>query len=162
LHPPAKTPIERIILKAMSRMRARLPSKFKKSMWFRRGDYVIVDGERTSASDGAQPATSGGWVVHSLQREQIKYLRERGLWPEAFATAYATDASRADPAADDDDYLVNHNHAALEEDDSENDSKDMDDDDSNEEECEGEAEGEDEGDDEQTFQDSAGNGDDAR
>ncbi|KAK7103288.1 hypothetical protein V1264_018218 [Littorina saxatilis] len=54
-----------------------MPTKFRKNIWVKRGDYVIID-----------PIEEGdkvrGEIAHVLFQEHIKHIQEEGLWPEAF------------------------------------------------------------------------------
>ena len=94
-------------------MQTRLPSKFKNTVWFRRDDFVIADYERgAEGAEGAEPGPETiGWVVHKLDKPQIKFLRGSGLWPAEFDEREA--GSDDDGGDADDEYLVNRNHRAL-------------------------------------------------
>ncbi|KAK2156824.1 hypothetical protein LSH36_204g05023 [Paralvinella palmiformis] len=55
-----------------------MPTKFRKNVWIKRGDFVIVD-----------PIEEGdkvkGEIVHILYyKEQIKYIKNENLWPVEF------------------------------------------------------------------------------
>lgn len=54
-----------------------MPTKFRKNVWIKRGDYVLVqpieEGDKVKAE-----------IVTILYKEQIKYIKQEGLWPEAF------------------------------------------------------------------------------
>ncbi|XP_058506135.1 probable RNA-binding protein EIF1AD [Solea solea] len=54
-----------------------MPTKFRKNLWIKRGDYVIVD-----------PIEEGGKVKAEisfiLYKDHIQYLQEQQLWPEGF------------------------------------------------------------------------------
>jgi len=54
-----------------------MPSKFRKSVWIKRGDFVIVD----PIEEGNKVCAE---IVHILYSKQIKYLKSEGLWPTAF------------------------------------------------------------------------------
>jgi translation initiation factor IF-1 len=91
-------------------MQARLPSKFKDTVWFRKDDFVIVDSESAPSADAAEAAREVlGWVVHKLGKPQIKHLRDCGLWPTEFEKSQEARQPIAD-GDDDDDFLTNHNH----------------------------------------------------
>lgn len=55
-----------------------MPTKFRKNVWIKRGDYVIVEpieeGNKVTAE-----------IVHILYSKQVKYLKKENLWPEAFS-----------------------------------------------------------------------------
>ncbi|XP_056328634.1 probable RNA-binding protein EIF1AD [Danio aesculapii] len=54
-----------------------MPTKFRKNIWIKRGDFVIVD-----------PIKEGGKVKGEisfiLYRDHIQHLRKLGVWPEGF------------------------------------------------------------------------------
>ena len=73
-----------------------LPTKFRKLVWLKRNDFVIVatgsdddDEDETATADGdskedTTKASSGGIrfiITHILYKEQVKHLRSKGLWP---------------------------------------------------------------------------------
>nr|CAG4645968.1 EOG090X0KPP [Lynceus sp. MCZ IZ 141354] len=55
-----------------------MPTKFRRSIWIKRGDFIIVE-----------PIAEGGKVKaevsHILMKDQIRYIKNQGKWPEAFA-----------------------------------------------------------------------------
>lgn len=56
---------------------ASMPTKFRKNVWIKRGDCVIVDpieeGDKVKAE-----------IVVILYPKQIKYIEKEGLWPKEF------------------------------------------------------------------------------
>ncbi|KAM7389390.1 hypothetical protein PAMP_023372 [Pampus punctatissimus] len=54
-----------------------MPTKFRKNIWIKRGDYVIVDpieeGEKVKAE-----------ISFILYKDHIDYLQKQQLWPEGF------------------------------------------------------------------------------
>jgi probable RNA-binding protein EIF1AD len=54
-----------------------MPRKFRKSVWVKRGDFVVVqpieEGDKVKAE-----------IVRVLYKEQIKYYKAEGAWPDAF------------------------------------------------------------------------------
>jgi probable RNA-binding protein EIF1AD len=57
---------------------ALLPTKFRKLVWIKRNDYVIVE------SGDASSTTGGGaryMIKHVLYKEQLKHLLKEGFWP---------------------------------------------------------------------------------
>ncbi|KAL7395648.1 hypothetical protein ABVT39_020809 [Epinephelus coioides] len=54
-----------------------MPTKFRKNIWIKRGDYVIVDpieeGEKVKAE-----------ISFILYKDHIQYLQKQKLWPEGF------------------------------------------------------------------------------
>ncbi|XP_028398740.1 probable RNA-binding protein EIF1AD [Dendronephthya gigantea] len=54
-----------------------MPSKFRKNVWIKRGDFVIVD----PIEEGNKVCAE---IVHILYPQQVKHLKKEGLWPEKF------------------------------------------------------------------------------
>ncbi|KXJ30036.1 probable RNA-binding protein EIF1AD [Exaiptasia diaphana] len=54
-----------------------MPSKFRRNVWIKRGDFVIVE----PIEEGNKVCAE---IVHILYSKQVKYLKEEKLWPEAF------------------------------------------------------------------------------
>lgn len=54
-----------------------MPVKFRKNVWIKRGDYVVVEpiaeGDKVKAE-----------IVQILYKEQIKYIKDQGQWPAEF------------------------------------------------------------------------------
>lgn len=54
-----------------------MPTKYRKNIWIKRGDYVIVDpieeGEKVKAE-----------ISFILYKDQIQHLQKQQLWPEGF------------------------------------------------------------------------------
>lgn len=58
-----------------------LPTKFRKLVWVKRGDFVIV---MTATNGKGEENDSGGIrfiISHILYKEQIKHLKTKDLWP---------------------------------------------------------------------------------
>ncbi|KAJ4972308.1 hypothetical protein NE237_005407 [Protea cynaroides] len=72
---------------------ALFPAKFQKSMWIRRGSFVVVDesGKEKALESGSKVACL---VVQVLFYEQVCALQKSIDWPEIFKTA-AMDASKS-------------------------------------------------------------------
>ncbi|XP_004682664.1 PREDICTED: probable RNA-binding protein EIF1AD [Condylura cristata] len=55
-----------------------MPSKYRKSIWIKRGDFLIVDpieeGEKVKAE-----------ICFVLCKDHVRALQKDGLWPEAFS-----------------------------------------------------------------------------
>ncbi|CEG50287.1 eukaryotic translation initiation factor 1a [Plasmopara halstedii] len=63
-----------------------LPTKFRKLIWVKRGDYLIVgegDGGETTTATGKKGAVTS-IVEHILYKDQIEHLKQKKLWPSAF------------------------------------------------------------------------------
>ena len=65
---------------------ALLPNKFKKLIWIKRGDFLIVSntcGEAlepaSSVADGCNPKVKF-LINHILSREQVKHVKTSGMW----------------------------------------------------------------------------------
>ncbi|XP_038073562.1 probable RNA-binding protein EIF1AD [Patiria miniata] len=56
-----------------------MPTRFRKNVWIKRGDFVIVDpileGDKVKAE-----------IATILYPKQIKYIQKEGLWPDEFAS----------------------------------------------------------------------------
>ncbi|XP_031339439.1 probable RNA-binding protein EIF1AD [Photinus pyralis] len=54
-----------------------MPTKFRKNIWIKRGDFVIVEpieeGDRVKAE-----------IVRVLTNDHIKYFKKDGVWPADF------------------------------------------------------------------------------
>jgi probable RNA-binding protein EIF1AD len=62
-----------------------MPQKFRKLIWVKRGDFVIVSGatdeiENNNGSSGAIRYR----VKHILYKDQIRHIKSEGLWPAIF------------------------------------------------------------------------------
>ncbi|CAN0399838.1 unnamed protein product [Lampetra planeri] len=119
-----------------------MPTKYRKNIWIKRGDFVMVEpieeGDKVKAE-----------IVSILNRDHIRYLKKEGVWPVKFnddASVEASSKTFLEPKLDceettcaandeevsdeddsgDDDLFVNTNHvnseytASTDEDDSEN------------------------------------------
>lgn len=66
-----------------------LPTKFRKLVWIKRNDFVIVrcgDEEDEVKSDQKESSSGGGGgfryvVSHILYKDQVKHIKSKGLWP---------------------------------------------------------------------------------
>jgi probable RNA-binding protein EIF1AD len=72
-----------------------MPTKFRRNVWVKRGGYVvvepIVEGNKVKAE-----------IVQILLKDQIKYIREEGKWPSAFADVVPQiDSDQSDHSGDD-------------------------------------------------------------
>ena len=79
---------------------AMLPTKFRKLIWVKRGDFVMCTGTDGSADLETRDGKGGKvnfMVTHILYEQQKKHLVSVGMWPEVFATAVATEAAVAVP-----------------------------------------------------------------
>jgi probable RNA-binding protein EIF1AD len=54
-----------------------MPTKFRKNVWIKRGDFVIVE----SIEEGEKVKAE---IIHILFPEQIRHLQKSGKWPTEF------------------------------------------------------------------------------
>mmetsp|Transcript_16433 Transcript_16433/g.31136 ORF Transcript_16433/g.31136 Transcript_16433/m.31136 type:complete len:269 (-) Transcript_16433:79-885(-) len=92
-----------------------LPTKFRKLVWLKRNDYVIcaVAQEDEAAGDAGSSTTHRGknheggiryMIEHILYKDQVKHLKEKGLWPKhEFFWDEKNNISRDNDDDDDDD-----------------------------------------------------------
>ncbi|XP_035225250.1 probable RNA-binding protein EIF1AD [Stegodyphus dumicola] len=84
-----------------------MPTKFRKHIWIKRGDFVVID-----------PITEGvkvkGEIAQILLKDQIKYFKDQGIWPEAFAENNSTKNERRHSTNSDDELFVNTNRPYVE------------------------------------------------
>jgi probable RNA-binding protein EIF1AD len=50
-----------------------MPVKFRKSVWTKRGDYVIIEPIEEGNKVKAE-------IIHILTKEHIKYIKSQGVW----------------------------------------------------------------------------------
>ncbi|XP_055950623.1 probable RNA-binding protein EIF1AD [Argiope bruennichi] len=105
---------------------ASMPTKFRKYVWIKRGDFVVVD-----------PILEGvkvkGEIAIILRKDQIKHYKEQGVWPKAFSDPNEKVVRRSSNSDDDDDLFVNTNRcdyptSSSEEEEEEEDDEESDDD----------------------------------
>ncbi|CAD5125593.1 DgyrCDS13795 [Dimorphilus gyrociliatus] len=67
-----------------------MPTKFRKNVWIKRGDYIVVkpiaEGDKVKAE-----------IIQILYKDQIKYIKENGLWPSKFGTASKSEDTQQIP-----------------------------------------------------------------
>ncbi|XP_060581931.1 probable RNA-binding protein EIF1AD [Ruditapes philippinarum] len=55
-----------------------MPTKFRKNVWIKRGDFVMIEpigeGDKVKAE-----------IVNILYKDQIKYIKDEGKWPAGFS-----------------------------------------------------------------------------
>ncbi|XP_078392902.1 putative RNA-binding protein EIF1AD [Cetorhinus maximus] len=111
------------------RFLASMPTKFRKNIWIKRGDFLIVDPIKEGDKVKAE-------INSILYKEHIKQLRKEGLWPASFSDPVTestvsnpkTDSSNRgseeeseEDSADDSDLFVNTNRRNYEYSESEDD-----------------------------------------
>ncbi|XP_017578218.1 probable RNA-binding protein EIF1AD [Pygocentrus nattereri] len=124
-----------------------MPTKFRKNIWIKRGDFVIVD-----------PIEEGdkvkGEISFILYRDHVQYLRKLGVWPKGFEVGGESEERKEGPqngqgedkereqeeecdssdSEDDRDLFVNTNRATVHYSESDEDSDEDDDEEEEEEE----------------------------
>ncbi|XP_065340408.1 probable RNA-binding protein EIF1AD [Cloeon dipterum] len=85
---------------------ASMPTKFRRTVWVKRGDYVIVE----HIEEGVKVK---GEISRILYKDHINQLSKDGVWPEEFADAVVTKVQ------DSNDIFVNQNRVLDIESDSE-------------------------------------------
>lgn len=106
-----------------------MPTKFRKNVWVKRGDYVIVEaideGDKVKAE-----------IVRILTPQHIKEFTKDGIWPDKFTVKNSNDSKRAvtdsqsdDENDNDDDLFKNTNrmHQNVESDSDDDSDEDSDD-----------------------------------
>jgi len=88
-----------------------MPPKFRKNVWIKRGDFVVVkpieEGDKVKAE-----------IVTILYKEQIKHIKEQQLWPEGFQQEVVEEAARevnSEDSEDESDIFQNTNRPIQEE-----------------------------------------------
>lgn len=89
-----------------------MPPKFRKNVWIKRGDYVIID----SIKEGNKVR---GEIVYVLYQKQIKYLQQEGYWPPEFNEG--SEAKSLDPPATNGNISKNSLDSASEDEESDDD-----------------------------------------
>lgn len=93
-----------------------MPTKFRKNVWIKRGDFVLV----SSIPEGDKVK---GEISTVLYKEQLKYLRAQGVWPSNFDAEPPTAALKnleikdrednSESSDEDDDLFQNTNRPAY-------------------------------------------------
>ncbi|KAL4238701.1 putative RNA-binding protein eif1ad [Mactra antiquata] len=55
-----------------------MPTKFRKNVWIKRGDFVLVE----PISEGDKVKAE---IITILYKDQIKYIKDEGKWPSGFS-----------------------------------------------------------------------------
>jgi probable RNA-binding protein EIF1AD len=61
-----------------------MPQKFRKLVWVKRGDFVIVSGASTDIEVTNGSGAIRYRVKHILYKDQIRHIKNVGVWPEIF------------------------------------------------------------------------------
>lgn len=81
---------------------ASMPTKFRKTVWIKRGDFVII----TPIKEGDKVK---GEIAHILYKDQIKYIKSQGQWPSVFDSTTPRSHTQIDTEIEDEELFVNRN-----------------------------------------------------
>ncbi len=85
-----------------------MPTKFRKNVWIKRGDYCII--EPIEEGDKVK-----GEIVRVLYKEQIRFIKSENVWPftdkEALKEKSTSDLP-PNSSDEEDDLIPNPNHQA--------------------------------------------------
>ncbi|KAM3966064.1 putative RNA-binding protein EIF1AD [Aphomia sociella] len=74
-----------------------MPTKFRKNIWMKRGDYIVVEpiaeGDKVKAE-----------IVKIMNKDSIKYYKEKDVWPKQF-----DNGNKEKNEDNDDDLFINTN-----------------------------------------------------
>ncbi|CAH4035045.1 probable RNA-binding protein EIF1AD [Pieris brassicae] len=77
-----------------------MPTKFRKNIWVKRGDYVlvepIVEGDKVKAE-----------IIKIMNKDSIKYYKENNIWPKEF------DCEKKQNVSNDNDLFINTNRLPI-------------------------------------------------
>lgn len=80
---------------------ALFPAKFQKSMWIKRGSFVVVDG--TGREQALESGSKVACIVSQvLFHEQIRRLQKSAEWPEAFKSQANDNKDLPEPSTEQD------------------------------------------------------------
>lgn len=91
---------------------ASMPTKFRRNVWIKRGDYLLVEpipeGDKVKAE-----------IVTIITRDHEKYYRELGIWPPEFdktggEVGNLKNGGETGDTSEDDDLFVNKNRQVVE------------------------------------------------
>jgi probable RNA-binding protein EIF1AD len=63
-----------------------MPTKFRRNVWIKRGDFVIVE----PIAEGVKVKAE---IVHILYPLQMKHLKHIGMWPSGFIETKTTESN---------------------------------------------------------------------
>lgn len=105
--------------KSLDKFLVSMPTKFRKNVWVKRGDFVIV--EPIEEGDKVK-----GEIVRILTPQQIKQFSKDGIWPEKFSVKNSShavqDSDTSSDSESDDDIFRNPNRMHHNKSDSESES----------------------------------------
>jgi probable RNA-binding protein EIF1AD len=86
-----------------------MPTKYRKSVWIKRGDYCVVEAIEEGDKVKAE-------IVRILYKEQIRYIKSENSWPFKDNTMSEDTNERGDnddSSDNDDDLFQNTNHQSA-------------------------------------------------
>jgi len=91
------------------RFLVQVPTRFRKLVWIKRGNYLIIN--RPTNWDNLNYKVRA-MVLHVLFPDQIKNIKKEGLWPKEFEDLPIEEAKKERREEEEviDEYLVNSNH----------------------------------------------------
>ncbi|CAM8910876.1 unnamed protein product [Rhodiola kirilowii] len=77
---------------------ALIPAKFQKTMWIKRGNFVLVDetGREQALESGSKITCL---VTRVLFHEQVRQLQKSPEWPQVFRSTFTAEISTANAAS---------------------------------------------------------------
>lgn len=87
---------------------ASMPTKFRKNIWVKRGDYILVEpileGDKVKAE-----------IVRIMNKDSIKFFKENNVWPQEFEDKKVESVcdKNSDDSNSDDDLFVNTNRVNV-------------------------------------------------
>ncbi|KAF4526770.1 hypothetical protein B566_EDAN012308 [Ephemera danica] len=83
---------------------ASMPSRFRRNVWIKRGDFVVLE----RIAEGVKVQAE---IVRILYKDHVEQLKKDGLWPVEFDTCQPKDQDEEKVNSDSDsDLFVNTNH----------------------------------------------------
>ncbi|XP_057791792.1 uncharacterized protein LOC131008783 [Salvia miltiorrhiza] len=91
------------------------PAKFQKSMWIKRGNFVVVDesGREEAIESGRKVA---GILTQVLYHDQVRLLRKASQWPDIFKSETSTQSLHL-PASKENDECLKDDECSSDDDD---------------------------------------------
>lgn len=88
-----------VVLPDGSEVLCSVPSRFFKSVWIKRGDFVIIERQNEATTPNRQKESKvKAEIASALKLDDIKQLKRDGLWPAEFDTQ--TDAKKSTSSSD--------------------------------------------------------------
>mmetsp|Transcript_5375 Transcript_5375/g.7549 ORF Transcript_5375/g.7549 Transcript_5375/m.7549 type:complete len:163 (-) Transcript_5375:28-516(-) len=104
-----------------------IPNKFRKLIWIKKGNYVLVREPKILSTDRKIRAQ----IEHVLFPDQIKHIQQLQLWPQEFVVSEKKVEETSEQNPDDDELLqFNPNHQVVADSDEEDENEDEEDEES--------------------------------